>query len=398
MLVSAMKHLFFCGILVALSGCGDENTPNSEPLNLGGDNPPIDTPMGMDNCRELSSGISISGRFYEDADVSERSPYTGGMTDADRPITPSILLLGADEGDYEVSTCDDGTYAIGGLDGGTYLIAPNLPGRQCSTNNCTSTFSRAIRDNGRATVVTFGDSLAVYGERPLFPERFATLMAGVGDIRNRNVAVSGSTSSDWLPDGNYFRARLSPHLESADLIVISIGGNDFAQLINNAATFLANPSAAAGAAREAVQQAIENLKTIITAIREVNPEVDIAFCLYPDYTQATGTIWTTINNFLGQGELANIIEDAREAFPSDEHNLILVDIYGAAQGLSLKEYLYTQPNGQVDPLHFSAKGQVLYAEELFRSLGGILIGDASPLGELGHSPLGTERDFGFVPE
>jgi len=390
-----MLIVFICCTMLA---CGDENNSSTEPLNIPEHTEPMSDDEDTGSCIELSNPAIVSGTFYEDTDLSERSAYTGGMTDEDSAMTPNLIVVGAESGEYEVSTCDDGRYEIGGLEDGAYLITPNLPGRQCSTNNCTSTFSRAMRDNGRATVVTFGDSLAVYGERPLFPERFTTLMAGIGDIQNRNVAVSGSTSSDWLPGGNYFRARLSPHLESADLIVISIGGNDFAQLINNAATFLANPSAAAGAAREAVQQAIENLKIIIAAIREVNSEVDIAFCLYPDYTQATGTIWTTINNFLGQGELSNIITEARDAFPSEDHNLILVDIYGAAQGLSLKEYLYTQPNGQVDPLHFSAKGQVLYAEELFRSLGGVLIGDTSPLGELGHSPLGTEQDFGFVPE
>ena len=391
------KRLLFALICSTTLACGDENSASTEPLNIAGHTEQADTDPDIDNCIELSSPVMVSGTFYEDADLSERSAYTGGMTDEDPLITPNLIVMGAASSEYEISTCDDGRYEIGGLADGSYLIAPNLEDRQCSTNNCSRTFAKAMQENGSAVVVTFGDSLAVYGERPLFPERFASLMAGIGEIQNRNVAVSGSTSSDWLPNGNYFRNRLSPHLESAELIVITIGGNDFAQLINNAATFLANPSAAAGAAREAVQQAIENLKIIITAIREVNPEVDIAFCLYPDYTQATGTIWSTINNFLGQGELSNIITEAREAFPNEERNLILVDVFGAAQGLSLKEYLYTQPNGQVDPLHFSAKGQVLYAEELFKSVGGILLGD-SPLGELGNSPLGTDRDFGFTPQ
>ena len=53
---------------------------------------------------------------------------------------------------------------------------------------------------------------------------------------------------------------------------------------------------------------------------------------------------------------------------------MLVDIFGAAQGIDLKSHLWTQPNGQLDPLHFSAKGHVLYAEELFKTLGGLLIG------------------------
>ncbi len=178
--------------------------------------------------------------------------------------------------------------------------------------------------------------------------------------------------------------------------MITIGGNDLMELLSDTSSLLADIPAAVAEARRIIQQVITNLKEMIEAIRVINPDVDIAFCLYPDYTQATGTLWQTINTLVGQGELALMLEEARASFPSEEHNLILVDVYGAAKGIPLKDYLWTQPNGQLDLLHFGAKGQVLYAEELFKSLGGILIGD-SPLGELGTSPIGTERDFGFVP-
>lgn len=391
------KVFVYLGIWVICIGCGDSSVPNSDPLTLAPEQLDMGEINGEELCVALESDVVVSGYFFDDLDISERSAYTAGRSDDDAPLAPNLTVLGATPDQYEVSTCaEDGRYEIGGLSDGVYLVAPTIEDRECSTNNCSSSFVQAIEDNGRAVMVTFGDSLAVYGEAPMFPDRFATLIGSVAEIENRNVAIAGTTSNDWLPEGNYFQSRLAPHLADADLIVITVGGNDLMELINDAASLLADIPAAVVEARRIIRQVITNLEVMIEAIRTVNPNVDIAFCLYPDYTQATGTIWQTINNVVGQGELALMLEEAREAFPSAAHNLILVDVYGAAKGIALKDYLWTRSNGQIDPLHFSALGHVLYAEELFKSLGGVLIGD-SPLGELGHSPLGVEQDFGFVP-
>ena len=383
-------------IWLCAMGCSEDTSPNAEPLAVTPDPSGMDMQPGDNTCVDLETQLSVSGYFYEDIDVSERSAYTTGRVDEDIALYPRLKILGASSDEYELSTCDDGQYEIGGLSDGVYLVAPAFEGRECSTNNCSSSFVRAIEETGSAVMVTFGDSVAVYGEAPMFPERFATLVSDIATIDNRNVAIAGSTSSQWLPDGNYFQSRLVPELDDADLIVITIGGNDLMELFSDALSLIADIPAAVAEARRIIQQVIVNLESMIEAIRAINPDVDIAFCLYPDYTQATGTIWQTVNNVVGQGELALLLEEAREAFPSEAHNLVLVDVYGAAKGIPLKDYLWTRSNGQIDPLHFSAKGQVLYAEELFKSLGGVLLGD-SPLGELGSSPLGTQQDFGFVP-
>ena len=383
-------------IWVFAVGCSEDTSPNSEPLAVTPEQLDTDAGTSENTCIELEAEPVVSGYFYDDTDVSERSAYTAGRSDDDSPLLPNVTVVGASADEYALSTCDDGRYEIGGLSDGVYMIAPAFEGRECSTNNCSSSFVQAIEETGSAVVVTFGDSVAVYGEAPMFPERFATLISDIATIDNRNIAIAGTTSNQWLPDGNYFQSRLVPQLGDADLIVITIGGNDLMQLFSDTAALIADIPAAVAEARRIIQQVITNLEMMIVAIRAINPDVDIAFCLYPDYTQATGTIWQTINNVVGQGELALMLEEARESFPSEEHNLILVDVYGGAKGIPLKDYLWTQPNGQIDLLHFGAKGQVLYAEELFKSLGGILIGD-SPLGEFGSSPIGIERDFGFVP-
>ena len=393
----SIRAFVYLGVCFICIGCGDSSTPNSDPLTLAPEQVDMSEPNEEERCVALESNVVVSGYFFDDLDVSERSAYTSGRSDDDAPLAPNLTVLGATPDEYEVSTCaEDGRYEIGGLSDGVYLVAPAIEDRECSTNNCTSSFVQAIEENGRAVMVTFGDSLAVYGEAPMFPDRFATLIGSVAEIENRNVAIAGTTSNDWLPEGSYFQTRLVPHLADADLIVITVGGNDLMELISDAVSLLADIPGAVAEARRIIRQVITNLEVMIEAIRAVNPNVDIAFCLYPDYTQATGTIWQTINNVVGQGELALMLEEARDAFPSTAHNLILVDVYGAAKGIEFRDHLWTRANGQIDPLHFSALGQVLYAEELFKSLGGVLIGH-SPLGELGHSPLGVEQDFGFVP-
>ena len=95
-----------------------------------------------------------------------------------------------------------------------------------------------------------------------------------------------------------------------------------------------------------------------------------------------------VGNFLGADTVGSILELARDSIPRDQPGLLLVDMFGAAQGLPLHEYLY-------DQLHFNARGQALYAEELFMTLGGVLVGP-SPMEDFGRTPLGLERNYGFV--
>ena len=152
----------------------------------------------------------MSGYVYVDRDLSERSMYTSGRGEDDPGDEPSMTVLGASPKHTNCPSVAMGTYELAGLADGVYLITPTQNERQCSTNNCSSSFARAVEENRRAVMVTFGDSLAVYGEAPVFPDRFATLVGDLVQIDNRNVAIAGSTSEDWLPDGNYFQSRLTP--------------------------------------------------------------------------------------------------------------------------------------------------------------------------------------------
>ena len=50
-----------------------------------------------------------------------------------------------------------------------------------------------------------------------------------------------------------------------------------------------------------------------------------------------------------------------------------------------------------DQLHFNDEGQTRYAEAIFQTMGGVLVGE-SPLGDLeGVTPLGLIQSYGLAP-
>ena len=221
----------------------------------------------------------------------------------------------------------------------------------------------------------------------MFPERVRTLFEPLVDIQSINVAIGGTTSRDWLPDSNAFLTRVVPEIADADLVIITVGGNDILEYIGAIGIPNDIPAAVDGA-KSVVRTVVRNVMQTIDAIREINPDADIAYCLYANYSQATGNaIWGLLNGFLGPGTVGEILELARSYFPTDDPHLILVDMYGAAEGLPLHDYLY-------DELHFNDAGQSLYAEEVFETLGGVLIGP-NPLGASGSDYLGLRRDYGL---
>jgi hypothetical protein len=85
-----------------------------------------------------------------------------------------------------------------------------------------------------------------------------------------------------------------------------------------------------------------------------------------------------------------LISDARDLVGIDD-DLLLADMYGASHTLDapLDDYM-------VDELHFNSAGHTFYAEEIFKTLGGVLVGE-SPLGGDPRSPLGEEHNFSFAP-
>lgn len=336
---------------------------------------------------DLAPGPAVEGQLYEDQNRSDVSTYLSAYEgDVDGPIEGAVIrLLGADR---ETVTDADGHFRFGGLADGQYVVAPEFPEAVCARKNCAPHFSSALAE-GRAVVLTVGDSIPVIGDEPLFPARLATLLAPVADVEDRNVAVAGSTSTQWLPGAVHFEERVQPNVAEADLMIISIGGNDILQYAGNPAHLADIPGAIQGA-RELVIQIAMNVRQLIEAARETNPELDVAFCLYVNYAQAqTNQFWSLAKGLLGEEEIAGILELARQVLPAEE-GVVLVDLFEAARDTDIDSILL-----EGDALHFNDIGQTLYAETLFETLGGVLVG-FSPLPH-GRAPIGLEPGYSFLP-
>jgi lysophospholipase L1-like esterase len=368
-----MRHwLVGLGFLVTL-GCNGENT---------------DDDTKTDTCKDEASleGNALFGQLYWDADASDESRHAYSYdASADAAVMGSNVKLMGSSGVEETSSCENGSFAFENLAEGSYVLGVEHEEAQCMQRNCTQRFPTAIEE-GNVTIVTFGDSVPKIGDAPMFPDRLATLIGDLAEVDNRNVAVPGTLSTDWVPGTNNFENKVKPNVAEADVIIISVGGNDITSSLD--ASALQNIDQAIEDTYALVADIVVNIKDMADEIRSINPDVDIVYCLYVDYGTATIQPWGLASAFLPEGTITNILMSAREQVPSDS-NIILADLFGASQKLTepLDEYLY-------DALHFNDKGQTMYAEEVFQSLGGVLVGP-SPIGGSPSTPLNLRPHYSY---
>ena len=161
-----MKSLRILSLfLFSLCACGEETPADETPLPLPD---AMDDRVSGNRCLTPEQDIVASGYVYVDRDLSEPSMYTSGRGEDDPGIEPSMTVLGASSQTYELSECSDGKYELAGLADGVYLITPTQNERQCSTNNCSSSFARAVEENRRAVMVTFEIVLLCTARPPCF--------------------------------------------------------------------------------------------------------------------------------------------------------------------------------------------------------------------------------------
>jgi lysophospholipase L1-like esterase len=316
----------------------------------------------------------VLGQIYTDIDQSERSLWDGGSfgptDEAVQGLT--VTLIGAN-GSEQTETCEDGTFGFGDLEEGSYLTVVDWEdGTLCRTRNCQTGLAEAV-ESGRVKIVTLGDSVPVVGDAPFFPARLTDMLSPFADVENVNIAVGGTTSVDWVPGTPNFDQRFGPHLESADVVIVSLGGNDFLQYANEA---FANPQEAIAGFPDFVREVMGRVLLIKDTVALQNPDADLVYLLYPDYSQS-GT-WSEQFGFaisIIQGLIADALEQILNELGPEE-DILMVDFYGYFRetGLNLDAHLY-------DLLHFNDAGQQVYAERLFEVLGGVSIAD-----EIGTNP------------
>ncbi len=382
------------------TGASDSMPPTSASGTVSGSPTTLDTAdassSGFSDESSSSTGFEIEppecgsilleglphGHVYRDADGSDRSRYAGGFARPDTPLEGVALrLLGSD---LELESCPGGDYTFAAPEG-LYVVAPEAHEGDCSQRNCTTRFPDAVEE-GFVKIVTLGDSVPVLGATETFPARVAELVSALVDVQEVNLAVSGTQSSDWTPGGTRFE-QVRDELTDADVVLVSLGGND---VLNFASTAdLGDLGALLMGAQATVDQVAANVRDIAAEIRVENPDADVVFCLYPDYSQAMQTPpWSDLG-FLPPGIVSGLLVRARDNF-APEDDIVLVDLFGLTPALPLPLDDYLD-----DALHFNDVGHDLYAHEVFRALGGVIVGP-SPLATTPVNPEDNRQDFGYV--
>lgn len=339
-----------------------------------------DTGPPVESCVPPSEMLqpAITGSLYWDGDMGDQSLYRYALTPQnDAPAEPRIMRFLSPDGERLVMSCDDGSFGVPSLSEGVYMMIPQMnDGEIASTKNVSHYTYEALKA-GQIDVVTIGDSVPVVGGKPTFTEVLKEIMQPFGTINANNIAVGGTISEHWVPGTDLYENSLKPLLPETDLVVISLGGNDLLHYVNNALSG-GNIQAAIDDFEPFVIEIMDRVLAIVEDIHSINPEIDVVYCLYPNY--ADSDMWKGQLGFAHSFVSTKVVEAldiVRASIPAG-HRFILMDLYGATEDLDLDALLY-------DQLHFNTAGQEIYAEEIFRALGGARIGDS----------LGMEKNFGL---
>jgi len=358
------------------SGGGDGTTGDGNTEDTGPD--PDDT--GSDEGSSSESGsttgepvecelpdTAIGGRVWTDADASDESTYLAAFDPRvdEAAADFEVRLLDGDGLVEQTTTCADGRYGFAARAGTSYLVAtPDVPVGGCAQRNCPRNLWSAVEAGEAVHILAIGDSLPVEGAQPTFPQRLADRLSPLVTTTVENAAVSGSTSTQWIPGTTYWNSNVEPNLADADMVLISIGGNDFLDLAAGAS--IGNIAQVLADAEALLIEVVGNVRTIAAEIHTLNPDADVVFTLYVDYSQSSISPWDLVS-LLPAGTIYDLLADARSMIPADDE-IVVVDVLEPSTMLDgpLDDLL-------VDPLHFSDAGHDFYADEIFAALGGIAL-------------------------
>lgn len=320
-------------------------------------------------------------QVYADVDSSALSDLAQGLDGDDWPV-PGVLLRLARGAEASTLTTDaDGRVTFSDVGDGSWLLRPVLeltydPPPACTTHNLPTRLTAKLLsgDGTPLSYLALGDSSPVRGsaEGKPYPTRLTALLQPLlpGGVTLYNEADPGTVTADWLPGAANFEAA-KPAIQAADLITLTLGGNDMQYAVENGS--IANAAAV-------VDQAIANLKVTLAALRELNPAADVVVTVYPNYAKAD--VWL-------QYVPANLIEAVRVVLDTSLKKMrvqlasvdgVLVgDVYAELHEADMNLFMF-------DPLHVNDLGHAVYAQVIFRALGGVVMPDDA----------GRERAFGLA--
>lgn len=335
----------------------------------------------------IAGAKQISGVIYHDANKNAVSYYEQNLDPVDVLLPDISVYLFSNSGELKATTSDYGTFDFCGVGAGTYFIAIGIDESfDCTSNNRASRIPDALRE-GHLDIVAIGDSIGVVGSDRPYPIRLAEHFSKIVDTTITNLAVGGSASWDWLPgaEKRYFEDLLVPVLPDADVITITLGGNDLVpyapdeppydplEFLKN---FLENP--------QYLLESIPRIKTLINSIQEINPDCDIVYVIYPNIANSSA-----IDEYIGDLQpvasyLLKAVLSIIRGEMSKVKGIVLADMLGALGDMWLDPYL-------ADAVHPNDAGHQLYADVIFVALGGVLVREERAEQE----SMGITRLFGF---
>lgn len=324
----------------------------------------------------------VSGVLYDDTNASSVSDWVQPIDAGDvRLPGVGVALIGA-SGETSALTDVNGGYFFDALTDGAYFVTTDVdPALDSTSNNHPTRLPTAIRD-GHVHLVHFGDSLGVVGPTPRFPSLFAEHLSAIVPTTVENVAVGGSTTRDWLPGAatGFFEHDLAPLVADADVVTITLGGNDLDVYLGNPPDydpmkiierFLADP--------HYLYDIYPNLATIVGAIRALNPSCDVVYFVYPNYANSTAMKGYT-GDLQPLASLAfGFALSAGRQLAAENPGIVIADVFTELGNTWLDPYL-------IDEVHLSAAGHQVFADVLFRAVGGVDVVSGQAL----------QRSFGFA--
>ncbi|QED26898.1 SGNH/GDSL hydrolase family protein [Microvenator marinus] len=352
-----------CGSLLLLSACGDDSSSPNEQVST--TNNATNSQTIPEEARALlpcdsDEEASFIGSNYVDSGDLADSEYAHSAEEQRGPGEPTTVRIMTQDQVFVEDSCEDGSFRVSEELQHPYMVWIETENEITSRN--LARFTPEALEDGTFDILVFGDSIPVFGPTPYFPNILRDKFQRFGEVTLENVAVSGSTSVEWIPGAVHFENRLSPNLGEADLIVFSLGGNDLQDF-----AFEIDPNNVAAKIGElpALIDEIEaNLKLTIAEVRAQNPDADIVWLVYPNYARSTE--WEAFippqNKELAVRFLDSTLSDVRKRMANED--ILLLDMLGATAEENLDTFL-------VDPLHLNVEGHQFWADELFRLLGGV---------------------------
>lgn len=323
------------------------------------------------------SGVPV--RVYADGNGSSLTDLVQGLDLKDGPLAGVPVDLFGGGGPHQVSTDAEGRALFDGLANGLYLLYPRMDGEpECTSRNTAAHLAGLLAAGvGRAVYLALGDSTPVYGAARPYPDRLGDKVKALfPQAETRNLAHEGSTTWDWLP-GHWAFEGARTWIGQADLITVSLGGNDLQELAGLDFTDL---TAALEAAKQIIERTLDNAALIVDAIRAENPGADIAWTIYPNYARSTKWLEYVPQAYIGvvQSGFEIAIGMMREGL-AEIPGLLIADIAEEWADEDIEPFLF-------DPIHVNDAGAESYAKVLFRTFGGVLLPEDG----------GRERLFGYA--